>query len=114
MVGGYFEGKVYATDIPEPIQNIASIVHLEAVNILVAFKLWAKLWKNSEATIWCDDATVVTAFVFYKIGDPWLMASVRNIWYFTALYNVQLEVKHIAGPKISMQIFCQDGILIFI
>ena len=35
MVGGYFQGKVYAVEIPEPIQNIASIIHLEAVNILV-------------------------------------------------------------------------------
>ena len=53
--------------------NTASIVHLEAVTILVAFKLWAKLWRNSKVIIWCDNAAVVNAFVFYKIGDPWLM-----------------------------------------
>ena len=99
MVGGYFEGKVYATEIPEPIQIIASIVHLEAVNILVTFKLWAKLWKDSKVIIWCDNAAVVNAFTFHKIRDPWLMTYVRNVWYFTALYNVQLEVKHIEGIK---------------
>ena len=67
MVGGYFNGKVYAIEIPEPIQNIASIVHLEAVNILVAFKLWAKYWKNSKVIIWCDNVAVVHAFTFHKI-----------------------------------------------
>ena len=49
MVGGYFQGKVYAVEIPEPIQNIASIVHLGAVNILVAFKLWVNLWKKCKS-----------------------------------------------------------------
>ena len=97
MVGGYFKGKVYAIEIPEPIQNIASIVHLEAVNKLVAFKLWAKYWKNSKVIIWCDNVAVVHAFTFHKIQDPWLMACVRNVWYFSALHNVQLQVKHIAG-----------------
>ena len=69
------------------------------MNILVAFKLWAKLWKDSKVIIWCDNIAVVNAFTFPKIRDPWLMACVRNVWYFTALYNVQLEVKHIAGIK---------------
>ena len=41
MVGGYFNGTVYATKIPEPILNVASIIYLEAVNILVAFKVLA-------------------------------------------------------------------------
>ena len=67
MVGGYFQGKVYATKIPEPIQNIALIVHLEAVNVLVAFKLWAKVWKDSKLIIWCDNAAVVHAFTSHKI-----------------------------------------------
>ena len=89
MVGGYFQGKVYAIEIPEPIQNIASIVHLAAVNILVAFKLWAKLWKDTKVIIWCDNLVVVHAFTSHKIQDPWLMACVRNVWYFSALYNVQ-------------------------
>ena len=37
MVGVYFQGKVYAVEVPIAIPNIASIVHLEAANILVAF-----------------------------------------------------------------------------
>ena len=33
MVCGYFKGKVYAIEIPEPIQNIASIVHSQQAQV---------------------------------------------------------------------------------
>ena len=98
-VGGIFNNKVYSTSIPEPILNVASIVHLEAANILIAFKIWAKYWKNSKLSIWCDNLAVVHAFTYHKVRDVWLMACVRNIWQFTASYNIKLEVKHIAGQE---------------
>ena len=54
-VGGIFNNNIYSTAIPPAILNIASIVHLEAANILIAFKLCAHCWKNSKLTIWCDN-----------------------------------------------------------
>ena len=98
-VGGIFDNNVYSTTIPEPILNIASIVHLEAANILIAFKLWAHYWENSKVTIWCDNIAVVHAFTSCKIKDVWLMTCVRNIWQFTATYNIELIVNHIAGQE---------------
>ena len=79
--------------------NIASIVHLEAANILIAFKLWAHHWENSKVNIWCDNIAVIHAFTSCKIKDVWLMACVRNIWQFTATYNIELIVNHIAGQE---------------
>ena len=98
-VGGILNNNVYSTAIPQPILNIASIVHLEAANILIAFELWASYWENSKLTIWCDNLAVVHAFTFCKIRDAWLMACVRNVWQFTIIYNINLVVKHIAGQK---------------
>ena len=46
IVGGYLQGKLYAVEVPLAILNIASIAHLEAANILVAFKTWCKHWSN--------------------------------------------------------------------
>ena len=66
--------------------NIASIVHLKAVSILVAFKLLAD--KISEVILWCDNYAVVNAFSCHKIRDPCLMACAE-----------QLEVRHIAGKS---------------
>ena len=90
IVGGYFQGKVYAVEVPLAILNIASIVHLEVANILVAVKTWCKHWSNA----------VVSAFSHHKMRDPWLTACVRNIWYFTASYNIDLEDKHLQGKLI--------------
>ena len=78
-VGGIFNNNVYSTTIPQAILDIASIVHLEAANILIAFKLWAHCWKNSKLIIWCDNIAVVHAFTSCKIKVVWLMACVRNI-----------------------------------
>ena len=36
--GGHFQDKVYAVEVAPAILNIASVLHLEAVNILVALK----------------------------------------------------------------------------
>ena len=48
MVGGYFQGTVYAIEVPLAILNIASTVHFEAANTLVAFKTWCKHWLNKK------------------------------------------------------------------
>ena len=95
MVGGYFQSTVYAVEVPLAILNIASIVHLEAANILVAFKTWCQHWSNQKILLWCDNIAVVNAFSHHKMRDPWLTACVPNIWYFTSSYNIDLEVKHI-------------------
>ena len=97
MVGGYFQSTVYAVEVPLAILNIASIVHLEAANILVAFKTWCQHWSNQKILLWCDNIAVVNAFSHHKMRDPWLTACVLNIWYFTSSYNIDLEVKHIQG-----------------
>ena len=40
---------------------------------------------------------MVNAFSHHKMRDPWLTAWIRNIWYFIASYNIDLEVKYIQG-----------------
>ena len=61
------------------ILNIVSIVHLEAANILVAFKIWCKHLSNKKILLWCDNIAVVSAFSHHKMIAPWLTACVRNI-----------------------------------
>ena len=34
-----------------------------------------------------------------EMTDAWLMACDRNVWQFTAIYNINLAVKHIAGQE---------------
>ena len=57
-LGGVFNNLVYHLPIPLGYQNL-NIVHLEMINILVAFKLFVVYWKNKRVKIFCDNMAVV-------------------------------------------------------
>ena len=79
------------------IKNITSIVHLEAADIVLAVRVWCHKWRNADVTVYCDNMAVVNAFQNNRIRDPWLMACTRTLWYYTAAYNIDINVKHIYG-----------------
>ena len=68
----------FTVKVPLAVLNIASIVHSEAANILVAFKTWCKHWSNQKILLWCDNIAVVNAFSHHKMRDPWLTTCIRN------------------------------------
>ena len=94
--GGIWNKKVYSCDIPQRIKDLASIVQLEAANIMLAAKLWAKNWANCEITVWYDNLAVVHACQSQRIKDNWLMAYCRTLWYIFAKY-IKFNVQHIYG-----------------
>ena len=78
---------------------MSSIVHIEAANILLALRCWAKNWANATVLIWCDNLAVVNAFTFNRMRDNILMAIIHFAWLYTAAYNINLVVKHISGTS---------------
>ena len=60
-------------------------------------KTCCKHWLNQKILLSCDIIAMVNAFSHHKMRNPWLTACIRNTWYFTASYNIDLEVKHILG-----------------
>ena len=76
-----------------------TIVHLEMVNILMALRLFAKLWSTKKILIQGDNQAVVTVLKSGKTRDAFLAASARNIWYLTALYDIDLQFTHIRGAS---------------
>ena len=96
-LGGYYEGAVYAIRVLLYLENMLSIVHFEAANVMVVIKLWAESFKNQQCIIWCDNFAVVNAFTNNKMKDSFLSACVRTVWLLCATYNIQLVVKHIRG-----------------
>ena len=98
-VGAKYENLVYFCEIPEYFRLVGSIVHFEAVNILVAVRMWAQKFKDKNIFIWCDNWAVVNAFNNNKIRDTLLMASVRSVWLYTAMFNIHLKVQHIRGKE---------------
>ena len=82
--------------IPPEYQN-HDIVHLEAINIVVALKLWAREWKDSIIEIKCDNMAAVEVIRTGRARDSYLASCARNIWLLTAMYNIRLIVNHIPG-----------------
>ena len=93
---GVFKNMVYTLPIPKGFQNY-SIVHLEILNIVVALKLWAPLWKDHTIEIKCDNMAVVEVLNTGRARDVMLDTSARNIWLITSMYNIELVVSHIPG-----------------
>ena len=74
-----------------------SIVHLEMVNILIAIRLFKFLWKGRKTLIKCDNEAVVSVLKTGRTRDPYLAACGRNIWYESAMSDIDLQYTHIRG-----------------
>ena len=75
------------------------IVHLKMVNILVALRVYAGMWKGSRILIKCDNDAVVKVLSAGKARDPFLGACTQNVWYLAELADVHLQYVHVLGKN---------------
>ena len=71
------------------------IVHLEMINLVVAFRLWTKYWRYSSIHIYCDNEAVVQVVASSKTKDLFLAAFIHNLWLLKAIHDVDLHIFHI-------------------
>ena len=69
------------------------------VNLLVCLKIWAGKWANKTVVIFVDNMAVVDICASGYTRDKFLATCTRNIWLFTAIHDIDLQVRHIAGYK---------------
>ena len=100
-LGGTYNSMVYSLPIPKNYKNY-SIVHLEALNIVVAAKIWAETWANKQIHVFCDNMAVVEVLNTGKARDSILATCARNIWLISAMFNVQFQFTHISGKQNSL------------
>ena len=62
-----------------PFANLSRFSSFQVVNILLALRLFAKLWSTKKILIPCDNQAVVTVLKSGKTRDAFLAASARNI-----------------------------------
>ena len=77
--------------------TISNIAILEMLNILVALRIWAKLWKNFAILIHHDNQAVVEVLNKGKTKDKKLAAISRNIFMTAAEFDIELKVQHVIG-----------------
>ena len=68
-------------------------------NVLVATRVWAKLWQHKKLTIFCDNEAVVHVLNTGKTRHDLLATISRNIFMICAENDISLNFKHIEGKK---------------
>ena len=81
-------------------QNL-SICHLEALNALVAVKVWAPHVKGQLVHLFSDNATAVDIFQAGKGMDAFIQACSREIWLTCAAWDITLAVGHVPGTSLE-------------
>ena len=95
-LGGRWGNMVYHLPIERDFANL-DIVHLEMVNIVMALRLFARLWAGTRILVKCDNEAVVKVLKAGKARDPFLATCARNVWYLSALADIDLQYEHILG-----------------
>ena len=72
-----------------------TIVHLEMINVLLVLRLFHNQWSSKKVLIHCDNQAVVHGSG--KMRDPFLAACARNVWYVTAVNDIDARFSHIRG-----------------
>ena len=69
------------------------------INILLAVRLFAFIWASKKILIRCDNEAVVTVLKSGKTRNPCLAACSRNIWYASAMSDMDIQYAHIRGSE---------------
>ena len=80
-IGGIFRNEFYFTPIPADIPLCQyHITHLEFLIILIALKLWKRLFTGHHVCVRCDNMACVYVLNTGRSRDPFLLKCVREIW----------------------------------
>jgi hypothetical protein len=94
-LGGVLQNFVYKLSLPH--QPGWSIAHWEAINILVALRVFSSFIKGHKVVIWCDNKAAVSLFSSGRGIDPLLHSIARNLWLQQAVLDCELVFQHIRG-----------------
>ena len=81
-------------------QNL-SICHLEALNALVAIKLWAPQFRGRLIHLFSDNVTSVAIFQAGRGRDAFIQACAKEVWLTCAAWDITLAGGHVAGNTLE-------------
>ena len=65
--------------------------------IIVAVKFWSTALQHQRFLVSCDNEGAVTVINSGSIKDPFMLRCLRQLWFTSALHDVDLRVRHIPG-----------------
>ena len=92
----------YHVEFPQDILDFdLAICHLEALNCLVALRLWAPELKSKLVHLYSDSATAVAVLQLGRGRSAMLQTVAREIWLITAQLDITLKVSHVPGAQLT-------------
>jgi hypothetical protein len=100
--GALLDKQAYAMQYPAAIiDEQHPICHLEALNCMLALKLWGPQLAGKKVSLHCDSATAVAVLQAGRGRDEYIQQCAREIWLVTARYDIDLSVHHVAGEQLT-------------
>ena len=78
-----------------------SICHLEALNAVVAIKVWVPSFTKQLVHLSFDNATAVAILQVGRGNDSFLQSFARGIWLTCAAWDITLAVGHVSGASLA-------------
>lgn len=97
--GGRMFGLCYAVRYPPKIAESLHISQLEALNCVIAAKVFLREHRDTCVSIICDNQGAVTTLSSGKGRDPVITAIGRMFWYISARQNIKFIFTHAPGSS---------------
>ena len=82
---------------PEVAESGHIIAHLELLNVVVALKVWGREWTGKRVQVVCDNSNACIAIQTGRSKDPFMQHCVRELFLFSARYDVEMAAVHRPG-----------------
>ena len=86
---------------PQILHQNLPICHLEALNAVVALKVWAHMFSGHLVHLFSVNTTSVAIFQVGRSRDAFIQACTRGIWLTCATWDITLAVGHISGASLE-------------
>ena len=98
--GGFLEGRYFHSEFPTFIlDQKLHISALEMLAVLVCFRVWGAFMRGKKIQIFCDNMAACIVINSGKAKCPFLQNCLRELCYWTALYDVHFRAVHLEGSQ---------------
>ena len=98
-MGAIWDSNVYAASRNVWATRGASITQLEMCNVLLALRVFAKVWSKKCVIFNIDNQAVVYSLKYGRIKDPYMQSVARSVWLVAAAHDINLQYNHVPGVK---------------
>ena len=101
--GGYCRSHgFYRVQFPQALKDCNfCIASLEAFNLLIALRLWAREWQGLKVLIYTDNWASACTATSGVAQDPLIRAVYRKAWRLCMMHDIHMTVRHRPGASME-------------